>query len=123
MNRCSVGVNISELYRNQAREWIRAGEVARKKAIDAQSQAHYRVKDEHYCIGYIRGQAHKLETIEPFIKAGILRTDGKSKEECIAKMHLRLAQYYLHRKLCADWEACLDRAAEASIKVAEWVPR
>ena len=126
-NRVSVGVNISELYRQQARDWMKAAEVARRKTIDAQSQEQYRTKDEHWCVGYVRGKAgdkqtFKLETMESFIKAGVLTVYGHSKEECVARMHMRLAVYYSFRKACPTWEACLDRAGEATIRVAEWMP-
>lgn len=121
-----VGINVSELYRQQARDWQRAAEAARRKAIDNEVTERFAKKDEHWCVGYWRevsGVKHyKLETIEPFIKAGILRTAGKSEQECIAKMHMRLAQYYLYRGN-KDWDACLNRAAEATIKVVEWIRR
>lgn len=121
-----VGINVSELYRQQARDWQKAAEFARRKAIDNEVKDRFATKDEHWCVGYWREVAgkrqYKLETIEPFIKAGILRTQGGSEKECVAKMHMELAKYYLYRGN-KDWDACLDRAAEATIKVAEWIKR
>ena len=43
MSRVSVGINVSQLYRETARNMERAADAARRKAIDAQALDHDRI--------------------------------------------------------------------------------
>ena len=116
---------LSPLLRHQAREWMRAAEASRRKAIDESSLLLYKARDDHDCFGVSRvgpdGRTqYRIEMCERMARGPALVSYGYSKAEAISRMHMGLAEHYRARKLCATWEACLDRAGEATVTVREW---
>jgi len=119
------GTGLSHLFRQQAKDWMKAAEVARRKAIDESTRLLYMAKDEHECFGVTRigpdgRKQYRLEMCERMARGPALVSYGYSAAEAVSRMHMGLAQHYHDRKLCPTWEACLDRAAEATVRVLEW---
>lgn len=104
---------------------MRAAEAARRKAIDESSLLLYKAKDDHDCTGVMRTgpdgrRQFRLEMCERMARGPALVSYGYSQAEAVSRMHMALAMHYHNRKLCPTWEACLDRAAEATVRVLEW---
>lgn len=105
-------------FRKAAADIMRAAEHARRlPTIEG--------RKVHWCRGHKRLEpsgrwSYRIRTVEPMPRGKHITTWGWSDAECIARMHWALASYYRARGATGDWDACLERSANESVKVLQW---
>lgn len=116
--RPSIGVNIEELAGKIAQDMQRAGDAAYRAKLERGHE--YERREEYYCIARRKlTGAYELETVEPVLRFGRMRSGGPSLEACQAEMAFGFAGLLHRSKIEPSWEAASDRAAKCTFYVAE----
>lgn len=117
-----VGVDVSEMARNIAKQMRDAAERNAKEQREQERSAQYTPREEWYCLArWIHGNAAMAETIEPVLARGIfhLKAYAPTPEAAVQALHWEFAKLLFQRKLESDFEAAKRRSQEAKFYLAE----